>query len=156
MQLTVIAIGTRMPEWVTAGINSYLQRLPRHMRLQFREFAAPVRNKSMTASRCIEIESTAMLTGLDRSAYVIALDERGREMTSRQLATEMQGWMEQQPKVSFLIGGADGLSDSCRQRANLVWSLSRLTLPHALVRVLLVEQLYRAWSLLQGHPYHRD
>lgn len=145
-----------MPAWVNAGVSSYVARLPRHLNMQFRELASPARNKSLPAAQLIATEGQALIAALDDSAHIIALDERGREMSSRQLATEMEVWLQRFPKINFLIGGASGLSAECRQRADFTWSLSQLTLPHALVRVVLAEQIYRAWTLLQGHPYHRD
>ena len=97
-----------------------------------------------------------MLKALRDPAYVIALDERGKNWSSTDLAAQLESWMANDPNVVFMIGGADGLADSCKQRADQLWSLSPLTLPHALVRVVLAEQIYRAWTLVQGHPYHRD
>ena len=96
-----------------------------------------------------------MLKSLPDNAYVVALDERGKSWSSKELSSRLEGWMTHEPHVIFLIGGADGLADSCKQRADQLWSLSELTLPHALVRVVLAEQIYRAWTLVQGHPYHR-
>ena len=97
-----------------------------------------------------------MLKALQAPAYVIALDERGKNWSSTDLAAELESWMANKPNIVFMIGGPDGLADSCKQRADRLWSLSPLTLPHALVRVVLAEQIYRAWTLVQGHPYHRD
>ena len=97
-----------------------------------------------------------MLKALPDPAYVIAFDEHGKNWSSTGLATQLESWMANYPHVVFLIGGADGLAESCKQRADQLWSLSALTLPHALVRVVLTEQIYRAWTLIQGHPYHRD
>ena len=97
-----------------------------------------------------------MLKAMQDPAYVIALDEHGKSWSSTGLAAQLANWMATYPNVVFLIGGADGLADSCKQRADALWSLSPLTLPHALVRVVLAEQIYRAWTLVQGHPYHRD
>lgn len=96
------------------------------------------------------------MKALPPQAYVIALDEHGSNWTSSELAGQLEAWQASHPVVAFMIGGADGLSDSCKQRADRLWSLSPLTLPHALVRVLLTEQLYRAWTVTQGHPYHRE
>lgn len=101
-------------------------------------------------------EQEQLLKRAGRTDRVIALDERGVEWTSVQLADQMRGWQQDAASVALLVGGPDGLTDACRQRADSVWSLSRLTLPHGLVRVVLAEQIYRAWTILQGHPYHRE
>lgn len=145
-----------MPAWVSAAVGTYQKRLPRHLELTFREFAPAQRSAGMTADKIRAKEAGVMLKALPAGAYAIALDERGKQWNSRQLATQLEGWQASQPQVYFLIGGADGLEDSCRERAAQLWSLSALTLPHALVRVVLAEQIYRAWTLIQGHPYHRD
>jgi 23S rRNA (pseudouridine1915-N3)-methyltransferase len=145
-----------MPAWVTEGVQVYQKRLPRHLQLEFRELAAAQRSAGTTPELLRQKEGEAMLRALPEATHVIALDEHGTGWTSNDLATRLQVWMQEHPQVSFLIGGADGLADACKRRANAVWSLSPLTLPHALVRVVLAEQIYRAWTLVQGHPYHRE
>lgn len=156
MRITAIAVGTRMPDWVDQGVQTYLQRLPRHVDLRIHELAAAPRRSGSTAASQRSKEGDAMLKVLDASAYVVALDERGTGWTSTELAAQLEYWQAEQPRVALLIGGADGLDERCKARADKTWSLSPLTLPHALVRVVLAEQIYRAWTLLQGHPYHRD
>ena len=126
------------------------------MALRFREIPAAQRSAGVTAEMVRDREGTRLLKAVPDSAWLIALDEHGTGWSSTELAGEMQNWLARHPQVMFMIGGADGLAESCRQRANSVWSLSPLTLPHALVRVVLAEQLYRAWTLVQGHPYHRE
>jgi len=156
MQLTALAVGTRMPAWVNQGVETYTRRLPRHIALKFRELPAAQRASGSTPDKLKQKEGEHMLKAMQDPAYVIALDEHGKSWSSTGLAAQLENWMANYPNVVFLIGGADGLADSCKQRADALWSLSPLTLPHALVRVVLAEQIYRAWTLVQGHPYHRD
>lgn len=144
-----------MPGWVDEGVKTYQKRLPRHLRLEFREFA-PVQRAGTTAERAVVREGEQMLKALPEGACLVALDEHGQQWSSKGLASRLEVWLASQPQVFFMIGGADGLSPACKQRAESLWSLSELTLPHALVRVLLAEQVYRAWTLVQGHPYHRE
>jgi 23S rRNA (pseudouridine1915-N3)-methyltransferase len=156
MRITAIAIGTRMPAWVNQGVDDYLKRLPRHIELSFRELPAAQRGGKISPEKQKDKEGEQMLKALRAPAYTIALDERGKQLTSSGWAQQLETWLAEHSQVSFLIGGADGLAASCRERADEVWSLASLTLPHALVRVVLAEQIYRAWTLTQGHPYHRD
>jgi 23S rRNA (pseudouridine1915-N3)-methyltransferase len=156
MRITAIAIGTRTPAWVQDGVATYQKRLPRHVELTFNELAAAQRGGGTSAEKQKEKEGEQLLKALREPTHVIALDERGTSWTSAELAKQMESWMANHRSVSLLIGGADGLSQSCKDRADTLWSLSPLTLPHALVRVVLAEQIYRAWTLLQGHPYHRE
>ena len=156
MRITVLAVGTRMPAWVTDGVQNYSKRLPRHFQFSIREIPAANRGSGMTPARAMSAEADALLKAASGADRVIALDERGSAWTSRQLADRLDRWQQEYPQVALLIGGADGLDERCRERADDIWSLSPLTLPHALVRVILAEQLYRAWSMLQGHPYHRE
>jgi 23S rRNA (pseudouridine1915-N3)-methyltransferase len=156
MRITAIAIGTRMPAWVNTGVEEYLKRLPRHIELTFRELPAAQRGSKISPAKQKQKEGEQMLKALREPVYTIALDERGKQLSSAGWAQQLEIWLAEQPQVAFLVGGADGLATSCRERANEIWSLSALTLPHALVRVVLAEQLYRAWTLTQGHPYHRD
>ena len=145
-----------MPGWVNQGVQTYTKRLPRHIDLQFRELPAAPRTSGATPAKLMQKEGEHLLKAVQNPAYVIALDEHGKNWSSTGLASQLESWMANDPNVVFMIGGADGLADSCKQRADQLWSLSPLTLPHALVRVVLAEQIYRAWTLVQGHPYHRD
>ena len=156
MRINVLAVGTRMPAWVEAGADNYIKRLPRHIDLQFTEIPAAPRTSGSTTAKIMAKEGDALLKAARDADYVIALDERGTHWTSRQLADQLQGWMNDYPRVALLVGGADGLDPRCLEAAQRSWSLSALTLPHPLVRVVLAEQIYRAWTLLQGHPYHRE
>jgi 23S rRNA (pseudouridine1915-N3)-methyltransferase len=136
-----------MPDWVVQGYRAYSERLPTHIRVELTEI--PVGGRPGRG------EDDLLLRHAEPADLVIALDEAGRHWSSAQLAEQMDGWLQRAPHVALLIGGPDGLSERCRERARSLWSLSKLTLPHGLVRVVLAEQLYRAWSILQGHPYHR-
>ena len=145
-----------MPVWVEQGVQTYQKRLPRHLPLEFREIPAAQRSSGSTPAKIKDREAEQILKAAQGQAYVVALDERGKSWSSQDLAAQLQRWQNEYSSVAFLIGGADGLADACKSRADSCWSLSSLTLPHALVRVVLAEQIYRAWTLVQGHPYHRD
>jgi 23S rRNA (pseudouridine1915-N3)-methyltransferase len=155
MHLRIITIGTKMPAWVEQGCSEYSKRLPRELRLQWIELPLGHRNKNVAPQRAIATENDAILGRIPAGNRVTALDQRGQAWSTEQLAGELRGWQLDGRDVCLLIGGPDGLGQGCKDRADSSWSLSPLTLPHALVRVLLIEQLYRAWSLNQGHPYHR-
>jgi 23S rRNA (pseudouridine1915-N3)-methyltransferase len=151
----LVAVGTRMPAWVTEGYREYAGRLPRECSLRLVEIPPCKRRKNLNTARIKLEEGQKILAALPPQGTVIALDVRGKGWDTGTLAIRLQDWMRGGHDVALLVGGADGLSDECLQRADLCWSLSALTLPHALVRVLVAEQLYRAWSILAGHPYHR-
>jgi 23S rRNA (pseudouridine1915-N3)-methyltransferase len=155
MQITLIAVGTRMPAWVTEGYREYARRMPRECALTLTEIPLGRRSKSQPPERAVNEEGRRMLSALDNTRRVIAMDVGGRAWSTEQLAANMSEWMREGRDVSLLIGGPDGLSADCLARAGQRWSLSPLTLPHPLVRVVLAEQLYRAWTLMSGHPYHR-
>ncbi len=145
-----------MPDWVKKGYDEYVKRLPVSCSLKLVEIAPGHRGKSADIKRAIEDESQKMLAAIPEGAIVVALDEKGKSWSTLTLAEQMREWMQAGRDVALLVGGPDGLSDACRQRAERIWSLSALTLPHPLVRVVLAEQIYRAWSVTQGHPYHRE
>jgi len=144
-----------MPAWVNDGYREYARRMPRECRLELCEIPLGQRSKSQPVERAVQDEGQRMLASVTQRQRVIALDVRGRSWSTGQLAARLGEWLQDGRDVSLLVGGPDGLSDACLQRAESSWSLSALTLPHPLVRVLLAEQLYRAWSLANGHPYHR-
>jgi 23S rRNA (pseudouridine1915-N3)-methyltransferase len=156
MRVRVIAVGTRMPQWVRSGTQEYLERLAPRLRVSLTEVAAGMRSSAASPVRAVATEGTRLLAALATDDYVVLLDEHGRELTTRELAGFLGERMQRGRDVAFLIGGPDGFAAAVRARADLTWSLSRLTLPHALVRVLLAEQLYRAHSILGNHPYHRE
>jgi 23S rRNA (pseudouridine1915-N3)-methyltransferase len=155
MRIHLLAVGRRMPEWVRTGFAEFAQRLPPECRLELKEIEPGERGKGRDPSRAMTEEGERLLAALPKSAQVIALDERGKEWSSAELAQRLQAWMQDGRDIALLIGGADGLAPEVTARADVRWSLSKLTLPHALVRVLAAEQLYRAWSILKNHPYHR-
>ncbi len=155
MRVKIVAVGTRLPAWQRQGFEQYARRLPKECAMELIEIPAATRAKSIPTRQAIEKESKRMLAVLSKNDYVIALDQTGTQYGSEALAAQMEVWLSMGRDLAMLIGGADGLSHDCRTRAELRWSLSDLTLPHGLVRVLVAEQVYRAWSILRGHPYHR-
>ena len=156
MKLTVVAVGHKMPDWITTGFNEYAKRMPREARIELLEIKPEPRTTGKNTAQMMEAEAQRILAGLPHGALRIVLDERGAQLTTKQLAQQMQGWMGGGRDVAFVIGGADGLHESVKNGAQQLLALSAMTLPHGLVRVLLAEQLYRAHSLLHNHPYHRE
>ncbi|GAB6047916.1 23S rRNA (pseudouridine(1915)-N(3))-methyltransferase RlmH [Methyloparacoccus murrellii] len=155
MQIHLFAVGNRMPGWVTEGFHEYAKRLPRDCELVLREIAPGKRGKNADLARIREDEGQRILAALGRDDRVIALEVEGKPWRTEDLAAWLADWQRQGRRVALLVGGPEGLADACRVRAEQQWSLSPLTLPHPLVRVIVAEQLYRAWSLLNNHPYHR-
>lgn len=154
MRLRILAVGTRMPGWVETGFAEYHKRMPPEIRVELQEIPPGPRGKGQDVARAVQRESEALLkaVGNDR---VIALEVKGKPWSTPQLAGRLWDWQLSGDHWCLLIGGPDGLSDECRSRAEVQWSLSPLTLPHPLVRIMVMEQLYRAWSINAGHPYHR-
>jgi 23S rRNA (pseudouridine1915-N3)-methyltransferase len=142
-----------MPGWVQEGVDEYGRRLPRELRLEWREIA--VARGGATAGQRRDKEGEAILRAIAPDDRVIALEVGGRRLSTEGLAARLRDWQMNGDNVSLLVGGPDGLSGACRERADQQWSLSDLTLPHPLVRVVLAEQLYRAWTITANHPYHR-
>lgn len=156
MHLRLLAVGDRQPAWVDEAFDTYAGRFPREWRFGLECVRTAKRSKNTPASRAMDEEAESLLSRLKGDEQVVLLDERGKSLNSQGLAAQLSRWQSDGRDLAFIIGGPDGVSDSVRQRANFVWSLSGLTLPHGLARVLLAEQLYRAWSLNTGHPYHRE
>lgn len=156
MKLLVVSVGHKMPDWITAGFNEYARRMPREARIELLEIKPEPRTTGKTIAQIMEAEAQRILAALPQSSLRIALDERGAQPTTRQLAAQMQDWMRAGRDVAFIIGGADGLHESVKRAAQQMMALSSLTLPHAMVRVLLAEQLYRVHSMMHNHPYHRE
>lgn len=156
MHIYLIAVGQKMPGWVKTAYDEYAKRLPSNFSLKLIEIPPGQRSKSTDPKRAIAEESQKILNAIPNGAQVIALDERGKQWTTLKLADNMRDWMQDGRDIALLVGGPDGLSKEIKQKAELLWSLSPLTLPHPLVRVFLSEQIYRAWSVTQGHPYHRE
>lgn len=155
MQITIAAVGTRLDAWIYEAFESYRIRLPRHLTLSLKEVPVTRRGSGTDVAAAVAAEGERLLRALRPGELVIALDEHGRQWSSAELAAELACWQQSHPQVTLLVGGPDGLSPACRERAGRLWSLSKLTFPHGLVRVLLAEQIYRASTILQGHPYHR-
>lgn len=144
-----------MPAWVETAVAEYQKRFPREMQLIFKEIAPIKRNGKNSDEHAKELEGQLILDAIPKRSYVVALDERGRQYDSIQLSERVGAWQDLGMDVVLLVGGPNGLTDECRSRAQEMWSLSKLTLPHPLVRVFLAETLYRAWSIYEGLPYHR-
>tara|TARA_B100000767_G_scaffold267306_1_gene285862 strand:+ start:628 stop:1095 length:468 start_codon:yes stop_codon:yes gene_type:complete len=155
MKIKLLAVGTKMPSWVTQGYDEYARRMPSDMQLQLQELGLGFRGKSADLKRAIAKEGEQMLAAIPAQDYVIALDVLGKPWSTQQLAKQCGDWRMSGRNVTLLVGGPDGLDPACVARADQRWSLSPLTLPHPLVRVVLAEQIYRAWSLLNNHPYHK-
>ena len=156
MKLWLVAVGRKMPDWITAGFNEYAKRMPRESRIELVEIKPEPRSTGKTTGQILEAEAQRIMAALPRDTLRIVLDERGKTLSTTQLAQCLRGWMDSGRDLAFVIGGADGLHESVKNAAQEVLSLSALTLPHGLARVMIAEQLYRAHSLLHNHPYHRE
>ena len=156
MKLWLVAVGHKMPDWITSGFGEYAKRMPRESKIALIEIKPEPRTTGKTTEQIMAAEAQRILAAVPQGAHRIALDEHGSSFTTRQLAQLMQGWMGNGHDVAFIIGGADGLHEAVKNSAQQLLALSSMTLPHAMVRVLLAEQLYRAYSLLHNHPYHRE
>ena len=155
MRIRLITVGTKMPDWVTTGFYEYQKRLNQDVQLELAEVPAGKRGKNADVKRILEKEGEQILNLLHSQEHIIALDVKGTRFTTEKLSARLNELMHQGQAIALLVGGPEGLSNACRQRASEKWSLSDLTLPHPLVRIVIAEQIYRAWSLLKGHPYHR-
>ncbi len=155
MKLRIISVGHKMPAWVESACADFTKRMPRELSVEIIDIKPEKRAAGNNTENIQLIEAKRILEVAGRD-FLIACDERGQEVTTLQLAEKVQSWQTLGRDVSIIIGGADGLHASLKQQANWLWSLSKLTLPHAFVRVLLTEQLYRAYSVIQNHPYHRE
>ncbi|HCH24661.1 MAG TPA: 23S rRNA (pseudouridine(1915)-N(3))-methyltransferase RlmH [Oceanospirillaceae bacterium] len=155
MKIKLLAVGTKMPSWVTTGYQEYAKRLPSDMQLQLQELPLGFRGKSADPAKAMHKEGESMLAAIGNGDRVVALDVLGKPWSTPQLAEQCAAWRMDGRNVSLLVGGPNGLAPECLARADQKWSLSPLTLPHPLVRVLLAEQLYRAWTILNHHPYHK-
>ena len=153
MKIYLLAVGERAPAWVEAGYNEYAKRLA--AQLVLREIKAGRRTKGADTARVVQAEGERLLAAVPKGSYVVALDRTGREFSTEELAAELRARMAHGRNMALLIGGPEGLSDECQARADARWSLSRLTFAHPLVRVVVAEQIYRAWSIINKLPYHR-
>ncbi|HMM50363.1 MAG: 23S rRNA (pseudouridine(1915)-N(3))-methyltransferase RlmH [Burkholderiales bacterium] len=156
MLIRIVAVGTKMPAWVGAAVEDYARRLPADWRIDWREVRAESRGASGNVRTWMQREATRIRACLPDDARLVVLDERGRDLDTRQFAKRVAEWRDEARAVAIVIGGPDGLDPELAHGAHETLRLSSLTLPHPLVRVLLAEQLFRAWSILAGHPYHRE
>ena len=156
LRLSLLTASNRQPDWVDDGAADYAKRLRGRCTLEIKTLPLARRTASTPVERAIADEGERLLAAIPAGAHVVALDERGKPWTTKDLATKLDGWMRVGAPVFLLIGGPDGLSPACTKRAHERWCLSPLTLPHGLAKVIAAEALYRAWSLLERHPYHRD
>lgn len=155
MNIILLAVGNKMPDWVSRGYNEYAKRLTGDCRLKLVEISPGKRGKNADLARIKKEEGERLLSAIPKSSLVVALEVKGKAWTTEMLAQQMDDWLHSGQDVTLMVGGPEGLSEACVARADIKWSLSPLTLPHPLVRVLLSEQLYRAYSILKNHPYHR-
>ena len=156
MRVRLIAVGSRMPKWVREAYEDYITRLSAGLKVSLVEIEPGVRSSGRPPQKAMEAEAQKLLAAVRKDEYVVTLDERGAEMTTRELAAWLKTRMQDGRDLAFLVGGPDGFAPEVLARSDFKWSLSRLTFPHALVRVVLAEQLYRAHGVLTNHPYHRD
>lgn len=156
MNITVLAVGTKMPKWVDQAVIEYSKRFARDIQFRLKEIRPEKRGAGVSAAQGMVAEEERILAAIPPQSFLIVLDERGKAPTSMELADWLKKWQQQGENLCFVIGGADGMTASLKDRARLLMRLSSLTLPHGMVRVLLTEQLYRAQSILHNHPYHRE
>jgi 23S rRNA (pseudouridine1915-N3)-methyltransferase len=155
MQLIIAAVGHKMPGWIEDGFSEYAKRMPPECRIHLKEIKPIERSGGKTAETVMAQERVKIEAAIPKGSRIVALDERGRDLTTMQLSQLLTQWQQDGRDVTFVIGGADGLDAEFKSKADMLIRLSSLTLPHGMVRMLLAEQLYRAWSITQNHPYHR-
>ena len=155
MQIHLISIGQKMPGWVKQGYEEYAKRMPHECELILKEIPAGKRGKNSDVNRIVRDEGERMLAALPKNGHIVTLDVPGKPWTTPNLAKAMKIWLESGQDIALMVGGPEGLADSVKQVAKQSWSLSNLTFPHPLVRIVVAEQIYRAWSIINHHPYHR-
>ncbi len=156
MRINIISVGKKLPAWINDGYQEFAKRLNQECNLYLIEIN-PLKRKQNTNSKTIKQKEAELIrNAIPKGNYLITLDEHGREHSTKQLAEKLKGWLASGQDISLIIGGADGLDKELIENSQESWSLSKLTLPHAMVRVIVAEQIYRAWSLLKNHPYHRE
>jgi len=156
MKVHLIAVGKKMPAWINTGYAEFSKRMPPELQINLIEVTPSTRNKSTPIEKNIKEEGELIQSAIPTNSKLIVLDEKGKNFSSVDLSKKMEDWLPMGQDIVLVIGGADGIDPMIKQQADEKWSLSSFTLPHALVRVVVAEQLYRAWSILQGHPYHRE
>lgn len=156
MHIYIIAVGEKSPAWIETGIGEYIKRMPRECQVQMVSIPLSRRSKNKTIKQIQIDEQEKLIKHTPKNSYRVALDESGQSWTTILLAEKVKDWMQSIPIITFYIGGPDGFTEEFLEKVDFVWSLSSLTLPHMLVRVMLVEQLYRAWTVVKGYPYHRE
>jgi len=156
MRMILLSVTGKQPAWILAGVEEYAKRLKAHFKIDFIDLKAEPRSQGRPVSVILDAEAARILERIPSGSHVIALDERGDQRTTQQLAALIGKWKHGGETIVLIIGGPDGLSPQIKERARSLWALSLLTLPHGFAKVLLTEQLYRAASLLEGHPYHRE
>ncbi len=155
MHIRLLAVGDRQPAWVNDAYESYAERFPREWKFRLDTIPTVRRSKNDKSGQAMAAEGEQVLAKVQDAEQLVLLDERGKALSSRALASKLSDWQRDGRDLCLVIGGPDGVSDACRRRADFTWSLSSMTLPHGLARVLVAEALYRAWSMNSGHPYHR-
>jgi 23S rRNA (pseudouridine1915-N3)-methyltransferase len=156
MRLHLLCVGGHQPAWINQGFETYARRMPRECALALTEVPTRHRGKAANVKRALEKEGERLVRLIPQGALVIALSIDGEAWSTKRLAQQLEDWRRNYQNVVLLIGGAEGLAPACLARADRHWSLSSLTLPHGLARIVVAEQLYRAWTILSGHPYHRE
>lgn len=156
MQIQLVAVGNKMPSWVTQGFKEYAGRFPADTRLTLKEITAGKRGKNADIKRILQKEGEQILSAIPQDNHIVALDVQGKAWDTHDLAKQLDRWKHDGRNVSLMVGGPEGLAPECVAAAGQKWSLSPLTLPHPLVRIVIAESLYRAWSLNNNHPYHRE
>jgi 23S rRNA (pseudouridine1915-N3)-methyltransferase len=155
MKLRIISVGHKMPSWIEAGCTEYIKRMPREATIEIIEIKPEKRAAGNNSENIQLIEAKRILAAVGKD-YLVALDERGKQLTTLETAAQFKHWQTLGFDIALIIGGADGLHTSVKEKAKQLWSLSTLTMPHGMVRVMLCEQLYRAYSVVTNHPYHRE
>ena len=154
MKFIICAVGHKMPQWVAAGFQEYAKRMPREAAIELLEIK-PEKRAGMKVEQLLDVEANRILAALPARCRLVAMDERGRQCSTVKFPESVAGWMRAGGDTVFIIGGADGLAPAIKNAADEVLALSTLTMPHAMARIVLAEQLYRTVSLIKGHPYHR-
>lgn len=155
MKITLIAVGTNMPAWVNVGYESYAARLKQEVKLELVEIESKNRNKNIPIDKILEEEAKKIHNAIPKGSYVVGLDVLGDEVTTEKLAIKLDSWLQMGRNIAILVGGPEGFAPEINALCDATISLSKLTFPHPLVRIILSEQIYRAWSILHNHPYHR-